>query len=199
MAETARPRPNPLLKLAVELGPLFVFFLFYSRWGIFVATGAFMGTSLLSLAYAWIRERRIAPLPLVSAVLVLVLGGLTLWFKNDTFIKIKITVVNGLFGFVLLGGLLYKKPLVKYLLGDALQLADEGWRVLTRLWILYFFFLAGLNELVWRNTTMDNWVRFKTFALPALTLIFFLFALGPVIARYDLSERRSTDEQQPPA
>ena len=197
MPEPAAPRHNPLLKLAVELGPLVLFFIVFSRWGIFAATGAFMVTSVLSLAYAWIAERRIPPMPLVTAVIVLVFGGLTLWLHDDTFIKLKITVVNALFGLVLLVGLLFKKPLVKHLLGDAVQLADEGWRVLTILWMAYFFFLAALNEVVWRNTTTATWTNFKVFALPALSFVFIILVLSRVIARYDASEASSPGE--PPA
>src|SRR5262245_50832071 len=177
MPEPARARPNPWIKLAVELGPLVLFFVVFSRWGIFAATGTFMVTSALSLAYAWSTERRIPPMPLVTFVVVLVFGGLTLWLHDDTFIKLKITVVNALFGLILLGGLLLKKPLVKHLLGEAVQLTDEGWRVLTRLWIAYFFALAVLNEVVWRNTTTETWTKFKVFALPALSFVFIILVL----------------------
>jgi len=189
MAEPARPRHNPLVKLCVELGPLVLFFVVFSNWGIYAATGVFMVTSVLSLAYAWVTEHRIPPMPLVTAVIVLVLGGLTLWLHNDTFIKLKLTLINGLFGLVLAVGLALRKPLVKHLFGDALQLADEGWRRMTWLWMAYFFFIAGLNEVVWRNTTLETWVRFKTFALPILSLLFLFGALGPLIARYDLSPK----------
>jgi intracellular septation protein len=194
MAEPARPRHNPLVKLGVELGPLLLFFAVFSWWGIYAATAVFMATSVLSLAYAWVTERRIPPMPLITAVLVLVLGGLTLWLHNDTFIKLKLTVINGLFGLVLAVGLVLRKPLVKHIFGDALQLADEGWRRMTWLWMAYFFFIAGLNEVVWRNTTLETWVRFKTFALPILSLLFLFGALGPLIARYDLSPKESGEK-----
>jgi intracellular septation protein len=185
MTEPARPRPRPLLKLAIELGPLLLFFVVFSRWGIYAATAVFMVTSVIALAYAWLTERRIPPMPLITAVVVLVFGGLTLWLRDDTFVKLKVTVINGLFGLVLAVGLLLRKPLVKHVFGDALQLADEGWRRLTWLWMAYFFGIAGLNEAVWRNTTLETWVTFKTFALPILTLLFLFAGLGPVIARYD--------------
>ncbi len=188
MSDPARKPQSPLLKLSLELGPLVLFFAVFKFWGIFVATGVFMATSAASLAYAWFTEHRLPPLTLVSFVLVVVLGGLTIWLRDDTFIKLKLTVVNALFGLILLVGLLLKKPLVKYLLGEALRLTDEGWRVLTRWWIAYFFFLAALNEAVWRNTTTDTWVSFKSIALPVLTLLFFFFALSPVIARHSEPE-----------
>jgi intracellular septation protein len=194
MTEPARPRHNPLVKLGVELGPLLLFFAVFSKWGIYAATAVFMVTSVLSLAYAWVTERRIPPMPLITAVLVLVLGGLTLWLHNDTFIKLKLTVINGLFGLVLAVGLVLRKPLVKHIFGDALQLADEGWRRMTWLWMAYFFFVAGLNEVVWRNTTLETWVRFKTFALPILSLLFLFGALGPLIARYDQSPKETGEK-----
>jgi intracellular septation protein len=189
MDEPARPRPNPLLKLCIELGPLLLFFAVFSKWGIYAATGVFMVTSVLSLVFAWVTERRIPPMPLITAVIVLVFGGLTLWLHDDTFTKLKLTVINGLFGLVLGVGLLLRKPLVKHLFGDALQLADEGWRRLTWIWMGYFFGIAALNEAVWRNTTTETWVTFKTFALPILSLVFLFGALGPVIARYDQSPK----------
>ncbi|MEM7305635.1 MAG: septation protein A [Planctomycetota bacterium] len=180
--------PNPAIKLAVELGPILVFFFVYSKWGIFAATGTFMVTSVLALGYSWMTERRLPPMPLITAVVVLVFGGLTLVLKDETFIKVKLTIINGLFGGTLLVGALLGKPLVKHLLGEALQLADRGWQLVTRLWIGYFFTIAGINEVVWRNTTTDTWVKFKTFALPVLTVLFFL-CLAPIIAKYDVSEK----------
>ena len=196
MPDPARKRPHPLVKLAVELGPLIVFFVVFSRWGIYAATGTFMVTSVLALGYAWVTEHRIPPMPLVTAVIVLVLGGLTLWLHDETFVKLKLTVVSALFALILLAGLVLRKPLVKHVLGEALRLTDEGWRIVTCLWIGYFVLLGALNEVVWRNTSTENWVRFKTFAVPALPLVFILLTT-PLIARYEEAETPAPDEPPP--
>jgi intracellular septation protein len=190
MSADGRPTPHPGVKLALELGPLILFFVVFSKWGIFAATGVFMVTSVVSLAYFWVTQRRLPTMPLVTAVLVLVLGGLTLYLQDETFIKLKLTVINGLFGTTLLVGLLLRRTMLKHLLGEALQLADRGWKVMTYLWIVYFYSLAALNEVVWRNTTTETWVKFKIIAIPVLTLVFFL-ALTPVISRHGVPE---TDE-----
>jgi intracellular septation protein len=190
----AKSEPQGGAKLLIDLGPLLVFFVvnFFApvpgALKIFVATGAFMVAMMAAMLISQLKYRHISPLLWFSGLMVVVLGGLTIWLHDDTFIKLKLTVVNALFGLILLVGLLLKKPLVKYLLGEALRLTDEGWRVLTRWWIAYFFFLAALNEAVWRNTTTDTWVSFKNIALPVLTLLFFFFALSPVIARHSEPE-----------
>jgi intracellular septation protein len=175
------------VKLALELGPLVVFFGTYKFFGIYVATGVFMVTSIVSLVLTWRREHRIPPMPLVTAVLVLVLGGLTIWLQNDTFLKLKVTAINALFGSALLVATLFRRKLLKHLLGEAIHLADAGWATLTWIWIGYFISLAALNEVVWRNTTTDTWVNFKTFALPALSLVFLVVQL-PVMSKHQLPD-----------
>jgi intracellular septation protein len=179
-----RSTPNPLQRAALDLGPLVVFFVVFSYWDIYAATAVFMGTSVLALAITWFRERRLHPVPLVTAAIVLVFGGLTLWLQNDTFVKVKVTIIYGLLGTALLIGHLLKKPLIKHVFGEGLRLAEEGWRALTLAGIGYFYALGGLNEIVWRNTSTETWVSFKTFALPVLSILFFLF-LTPILRRYD--------------
>ncbi len=163
---------NPALKMALELGPLAVFFFVNYRFGIFAATGAFMAVTVVSLILSKILMGKIAVMPLVTAVFVLIFGGLTLYLEDETFIKLKPTIVNCIFGGILFGGLLFKQPLLKPLLGDAFPLDDEGWVKMTWRWGAFFFVLALLNEVVWRNFSTDAWVNFKVFGIMPLTLVF---------------------------
>ncbi|MCP5083714.1 MAG: septation protein A [Alphaproteobacteria bacterium] len=171
-ASVETEKVNPVLKLALELGPLVVFFLLNYKAGIFYATGGFMIATVVSLTLSKLLLGKIAIMPLVTGVFVMVFGGLTLYLADDLFIKLKPTIVNCIFGTVLLGGLAFKTPLLKPLLGDAFPLDDEGWVKMTWRWGLFFFFLAMLNEIVWRNFSTDVWVNFKVFGIMPLTMLF---------------------------
>lgn len=168
----------PLLKLALELGPLLVFFITNARAGIFAGTAAFMVASVIALAVMWVMAKRIAVMPLVTAVVVMVFGGLTLALQDDLFIKLKPTIVNSLFAAVLLGGLAFGKPLLKLVFDAVFDLTDEGWRKLTLRWALFFIVLAVINEVVWRTQTTDFWVSFKVFGIMPLTFAFALSQMG---------------------
>ncbi len=172
MTATAKPQLNPLLKLAFDLGPLVLFFFANSRYGIFVATGTFMVAVLAALAASYVLTRHLPIMPVVTAVIVLVFGGLTLVLHNDLFIKIKPTILYALFGAVLLGGLFFGKSFLGIIFDSLFHLTDEGWRKLTVRWAMFFFVLAVLNEIVWRNTTTDMWVNFKVFGFLPLTFLF---------------------------
>lgn len=174
---------HPTLRSALDIGPLFVFFVAYRVWGLMAATAALIVFTALSLIITYLLEKRVAVMPLVSGLAVAVFGGLTLWLNDETFIKVKPTLVNLLFSSILLGGVLARKPLLKYALGSALQLSDEGWRKLSLRWGLYFLFLAGLNEVIWRNFSVDFWVNFKVFGMFTLTILFTLCQL-PLIKRH---------------
>lgn len=169
---------NPILKFVVEFGPLAVFFFANAKFGIFVATGSFMVAIIISLSASWFLQRKIAIMPLVTGVFVMVFGGLTLYLADELFIKLKPTIVNCLFGVILLAGLAFGRPLLKVLLEDAFPLDDEGWKRLTLRWGFFFFFLAGLNEYVWRNFDTDTWVNFKVFGIMPITLVFALSQAG---------------------
>jgi intracellular septation protein len=201
-------RPQ-LIRLALELGPLIVFFTVNAlgeRWlessaelsawfssPIILATGVFMVAMAISLLLSWILLRRVAVMPLVTGVVVLVFGGLTLYFQDSTFIKMKPTIVNALFGSVLLGGLAFGQSLLRYVFGDVYKLKEQGWWILTLRWGVFFFALAALNELVWRGAPLltggdaeagdDLWVAFKVWGIMPLTVVFSLFQL-PVLRDY---------------
>jgi len=163
---------NPILKLVLDIGPLVLFFAANARFGIYVATGAFMAAVLIALAVSYALTRHAAMMPLVTAVIVLIFGGLTLVLHNDLFIKLKPTIIYVLFGGTLIIGLALGKPLLGILFEQMFHLTEEGWRKLTLRWALFFFALAVLNEIVWRNFTTDVWVSFKLFGVVPLTFLF---------------------------
>ena len=200
--DPTRKELSPLLKLALELGPLGVFFLFNARGEqiaaafpvlqevgkpIFLATAAFMVAISISLVVSLWLTRRLPIMPLVSGAVVLVFGALTLWLHDELFIKLKPTIVNCLFGTVLLGGLLFGKSLLGYVFDSAFRLTDEGWRKLTFRWGVFFFILAAINEIVWRSFSTDFWVSFKVFGIMPITLIFTLTQL-PLIQKHAIVE-----------
>lgn len=189
---------SPLLKFVLELGPLLVFFFANSKgeWlgqklpvltefggPIFIATGLFMIATILALTVSWILTRTLPMMPLISGIVVLVFGALTLYLQNDTFIKMKPTIVNSLFGVILLGGLLFGHSLLGYVFNSAFKLNDEGWRKLTLRWGIFFLFLAVLNEVVWRGFSTDTWVAFKVWGTMPITIIFTM-AQMPLIMKH---------------
>ncbi len=182
-----RPKQNPLLKLGLELGPLVLFFIANAKFGIYPATGVLMVSVVVALILSWLLTRHVPVMPLVTAVAVLVFGGLTFLFQDELFIKLKPTIVNSLFGTVLLVGLAMGKPLLPVVLDSVMRLTDAGWRILTLRWGLFFFVLAGLNEIVWRTQSTDFWVTFKVFGTMPITLVFAL-AQVPLILKHELKE-----------
>nr|WP_314256613.1 septation protein A [uncultured Devosia sp.] len=180
-------RPQ-LIKMSLELGPLVIFFIVNARAEIFTATAWFMGAMAVSLVLTWLILKKIAIMPLVTGVVVLVMGGLTLWLQDDMFIKIKPTITNSLFAAVLLGGLLFRHSLLKYVFGDVYKLREEGWSKLTLNWGLFFVLLAVINEVVWRGANAyipddpkaatDLWVAFKVWGVMPLTVVFSMTQIG---------------------
>ena len=167
---------NPQLRrLLLDLGPLFLFFLSFEFGGIFFATAVFMAAVLAALAVGWHLEKRLSPIPLITAVLVIVFGGLTLYLRNDIFIKMKPTVLYTIFGATLIGGLSFNRLFIKYVFAEAFDLTEKGWRGLTWRWGIFFLILAALNEAIWRNTSTATWVSFKVWGIMSLI---FLFALA---------------------
>ena len=198
---SAPKRLNPLLKLVLELGPLVLFFIanaYSDRFGvaegrrIFAATAMFIVATLVALTVHYALVRKLPIMPLVSGVVVVIFGGLTLWLDNETFIKLKPTIVNTLFGVVLLVGLYFGKPLLAIVLDSVFELTDEGWRKLTFRWALFFFVLAALNEIVWRTQTTDTWVSFKVFGIMPITVLFALLQT-PLLMRHELKREGAAD------
>lgn len=184
-------RLSPGTKLAIELGPLLVFFGGYfvakrsvgPEAGMIWATGAFMAVTMIALIVSYTVERRVPPITLVTAIIVTVMGLLTIYLGDSKFIQLKPTIVSGLMGSVLFGGLAFGKSLVQPILGATLPMDDAGWRKLTFRWALFFLAIAALNEVVRRQMSLDQWITFKTFGILPLTFIF-LLAQAPLMERH---------------
>jgi intracellular septation protein len=147
---------------------------------------------LIALAVGWLVEKKISPMPLVTAILVVIFGGLTLYLKNDIFIKMKPTVLYAFFGGTLIGGLAFNRLFIKYVFAQAFELDETGWRQLTWRWGLFFLVLAVLNEMVWRNASTDTWVAFKVWGIIPLI---FLFALAqtPFVMKHHIEPEKTAD------
>ncbi len=171
------------LRPVVEHGPLAVFFVAYYFSDLFVATASIMVAATLALLLSFFIERRIPKMPLVTAGIIGIFGGLTLWLQDETFIKMKPTIIQIIFGLVLVFGLIANRLFLKSIMGSVWKITDDGWRNLTLRFSLFFFFSALLNEVVWRTQSTDFWVNFKVFGLSGLTIVFFLFQL-PLLNRF---------------
>lgn len=199
---TKEEKQHPGLKLALEIGPLLVFFFGNLRgeWlaekfpaltaiggPLLIATALFMVATVISLIVSKIVFKHLPVMPFVSGVVVMVFGGLSIWLQDETFIKMKPTIVNTLFGVVLLGGLLFGKSLLGYVFNAAFRLDDEGWRKLTLRWGIFFLFLAVINEIVWRNFSDQFWVNFKVWGTMPITIAFTLSQM-PLIMRHTIED-----------
>ena len=174
-------------KLFVDIGPLAVFFIFYTRSDLKTAILPFMIATIVAVLFSYILEKKIPWMPTFGAIIILIFGGLTIYFDNETFFKMKPTIINILFAGILYGGIIFKKPLLRYLLGAALKLEDKGWDILTKRWISFFIALAILNEIVWRTQTTDVWVNFKVFGILPITFIFTLTQFT-TIKKYQIND-----------
>lgn len=189
MAE--RPMPKGL-KPATELGPLIIFFAAYYFGNLYIATGAIMVTTIMALAISYYYTRSLPTMPLVTAVVVMVFGGLTLYLNDETFIKMKPTIIYGLFSAALFAGLIMGKSFVKVLFDSFWNLDDEGWKKLTSRLAVFFLVMAVANEIVWRFFSTDVWVNVKVFGFTAATFLFFLSQV-PLINKHTQTETPETD------
>jgi len=184
---------NPQLrKLALDLGPLLIFFAAFKYLGIFMATAAFMVAVIVALGIGYAFEKKLSPMPIFTAVLVVIFGGLTLYLQNDLFIKMKPSVLYAFFGALLLGGLRFNRLFIKYVFGQAFELDDAGWRKLTIRWGIFFLALAALNELVWRLTSTETWVAFKVWGIIPLLFVFAL-AQTPLVMKHQQGDKNAQE------
>jgi len=187
------PRLNPGLKLALEFGPLALFFVANHFYGIFAATATLMVCVCVALAISYAITRRMPMMPMVTAALVLVFGALTFFLQDETFIKLKVTILYAMFGSALLGALYFNRLLLPIIFDAALHLDDEGWRKLTWRWSFFFFFLAGLNEVLRHVLSTDAWVNFKVFGILPLTFLFVL-TQTPLMLRHEIKPEDDVSE-----
>ena len=176
-----------IFKLLIDIGPLAVFFVFYTRSDLKAAILPFMIATIIAVLFSYIMEKKIPIMPTVGAAIILIFGGLTIYFDNEIFFKMKPTIINLLFAGILYGGIILNKSLLRYLLGAALKLQDEGWDILTKRWIGFFIALAILNEIIWRTQTTDIWVNFKVFGILPITFIFTLTQFS-TIKKYQIED-----------
>ena len=173
----------------VDYGPSVIFFVAYYMTNLFIATASIMVATILALIFSYVVERRIPIIPLTTAGIIGIFGGLTLWLNDETFIKMKPTIIQIIFGLILVGGLLVKRLLLKSLMGSTWQMTDEGWRVLTLRFSFFFFLSATLNEAIWRTQSTDFWVNFKVFGFLGLTIVFIVTQL-PLLKRFAIEENK---------
>ena len=174
-------------KLIIDIGPLAVFFIFYTRGNLQSAIIPLMIATVIAVLFSYIMEKKIPIMPTVGAGIILLFGGLTIYFDNEVFFKMKPTIINIIFGIILYIGQIMNKPLLKYLLGGTLKLQNKGWSILTTRWIGFFIALAILNEIIWRTQTTDLWVNFKVFGILPITFIFTLTQFS-LIKKYQIED-----------
>ena len=178
------------IKFVTDFGPLLVFFFFYynSDKNLKVAIPPFIIATIITLAFVWILEKKIPMVPLIGGILITLFGGLTIYFNNPIFIYVKPTIINILFGLALLFGKYFtNEPILKKILGKSIMLSDVGWRLLNKRWMIFFFTLAFLNELVWRTQSEEFWVNFKVWGMLPITFIFTAFQVS-LITKYKTNE-----------
>ena len=179
-----------LIKFITDFGPLLFFLFFYYNSGknLKIAIPPFIIATIIALAIVWILEKKIPMIPLIGGILITLFGGLTIYFDNPIFIYIKPTIINILFGLALLFGKYFtKEPVLKKILGKSIMLRDEGWNILNKRWIIFFFALAFVNELVWRTQSEEFWVNFKVWGMLPITFIFTAFQVS-LITKYKINE-----------
>ena len=177
-------------KFVTDFGPLLIFFSFYYKndKSLQIAIPPFVIATLIALILVWIIEKKISMVPLIGGILITFFGGLTIYFDNPVFIYIKPTIINILFGLALmLGKFFTNEPILKKMLGNALQLTDQGWSILNKRWIFFFFALAILNEIVWRTQSEEFWVNFKVWGMLPITFIFTAFQFN-IVNKYKINE-----------
>ncbi len=198
MTINEQEQASPLAKLAIDLGPLIIFFAVNAWLGIFAATGAFMAAIASAMIVSKIKYRHISPMLWFSGVMVLVLGGITIWLHDETFIKIKPTIYYATVAALLLFGLYTGRNLLKAVLGTAYPgLSERGWQLLTRNWAVFFIVMAGLNEAVWRTTSTEFWIGFKLWGFLPATFIFAL-ANVPMLMRHGMQLEKAKEEPPVP-
>jgi intracellular septation protein len=194
-------RVHPLLKIVLEIGPIAIFFLAY-RWApvpegldaaerqleqILFSTKVFIPTILASLGLSYALTRKLPRMAVITAIVVVIFGGLTLILKNDTFVKMKPTILYCIFAGILAFGLARGQSYLKYLMEELLPMEREGWMKLTRRFVVFYLILAIINEIVWRGFGTDAWVNFRTFVLP-IANFGFIMAQVPMFQRYSTAE-----------
>jgi len=173
------------MKQLFEFFPLIIFFAVYykSDKDLYLSIAAVIVATLISIVALYIKEKKVSTMMLVSAVILIVFGGLSIFLKNDIFFKMKPTIINALFAIILIGSTFFNKPVLKMLLNSSMKLTDQGWSLMNKMWSGFFIFLALLNEVVWRTQTTDIWVNFKVFGIMGITIVFTIIQI-PLLKKH---------------
>lgn len=182
-----------MIKFLLDMGPLVAFFIVYKMNGLMGATAVLMAATFASIVISYVLHKKVPLMPLITAIVVGIFGGLTLLLHDEIFIKIKPTIVNIIFASILLGGVACKKGLLRYLLGEAFTMSEKAWRIFSFRWGVFFLFLAVVNECIWRNFSTDFWVQFKVFGMFSMSIVFTLSQI-PFLKR---NMAQKADENQP--
>ena len=195
--QDVKPREPAGRKLLIEMGPLIVFFLGFKFGDMMVATGAFMASMVLSMGASYYYTKHISPMLKITFVIVMVMGSLTLILQDETFVKMKLTIINTVLGVVLAFGLLRGKAYLKTVMEMALEMSDAGWHLFTRNYMIFLFAMAGINEFIWRTQTTDFWVNFKTFGYMGIMMVFLFGQLMYLFSKkYIELPEESTEEAE---
>ena len=205
MTDMKEKKINPTVKLLLELGPVVLFFVAYTRIkdqqfdlfgqtydGFIVATAAFIPVLLISTGLMWWLSGKLSKMQLMTAVLVLVFGGMSVWFNDERFFKMKPTIIYLIFGGLLGFGLLRGQSYLRYVMDEAMPMREQGWMILTRRLCAFFLGLAVVNELVWRTMSTDTWVNFKTFGLTIAVFAFFIMQAS-LFNKYSIDKDKDED------
>ena len=173
------------MKQLFEFLPLIVFFAVYykSDKDLYLSIAAVIVATIISLIALYVKERKVSTMMLVSTIILIIFGGLSLFLKNEMFFKMKPTIINALFAVILIGSSVIKKPVLKYLLTSSMQLSEQGWSLMNKMWATFFIFLAILNEIVWRTQSTDTWVNFKVFGIMGITIVFTILQI-PLLKKH---------------
>lgn len=182
--------PPGWIKMALDFGPLIVFFAAFKLGDLFIATGVFMAASIAAMIISKLVFGKVAAMLKFTVVVVVVMGGLTLYLQDETFVKMKLTIINSVMAIILLFGLLRGKLYLKMVMEMAIDMDDAGWKTFSRNWIIYLFSMAAVNEVIWRTQSTDFWVNFKTFGYMAITMIF-MIGHAPLFMKYMPDEGES--------
>lgn len=177
------------IKLALDFGPLIVFFTAFKLGDLFVATGVFMAASIIAMIVSKLVFGKIAAMLKFNVVVVMIMGGLTLYLQDETFVKMKLTIINSVMALILLFGLMRDKLYLKMVMEMAIEMDDTGWRIFSRNWIIYMLLMAGINEIIWRTQSTDFWVNFKTFGYMGATMVF-MIGHAPLFMKYIPDDKR---------
>ena len=185
------------MKQLFEFFPLIVFFAVYykSDKDLYLSIAAVIVATFISLIAIYFKERKISTMMLVSTIILVVFGGLSIFLKNEIFFKMKPTIINALFAAVLIGSTLINKPVLKLLLNSSLKLTDEGWGLMNKMWSSFFILLAVLNEIVWRTQTTDVWVNFKVFGIMGITIVFTIIQI-PLLKKHFINQPQGLEFQE---